>query len=349
MKYQDISFLKTVRDFLTVYLPKQRKFSENTVRSYRMSLNLFFEYLKEQNNISLEKLAFDDLRRDNIAGFLDWLQKKRGNADTTCNQRLMAIRSFAKYAALSDPANIFVQSEISKVPVKKCESKVVEFFSDEALKSLLAQPNRSRRAGARNSCFMILMYDTAARCQEMLDLRLKDLVLDVKSPYVFLTGKGCKTRTVPLMGKTVEHLRAYLSSFHPESTRTKDEYLFYTVIHGVHCQMSPDTVAAFMKKYASEARAICDDIPPSVHPHQFRHTRAISWYRSGVPLVLISELLGHADVNTTQIYAYADTEMKRVAISKAMATENCTEKDDAADSSRWEGDEELLKKLFGLK
>ena len=262
------------------------------------------------------------------------------------NQRLMAIRSFVKYAAISDPANIYLQAEIAKVPVRKCQSKVVEFFSDNALKALLEQPNRSKKTGLRNSCFMILMYDTGARCQEILDLRIKDLVLNEKSPYVYLTGKGSKTRTVPLMEKTVHHLNLYLNRFHPEGQRNREDYLFYTIIHQQRCTMSPDTVAAFLKKYADQARHSCADIPESVHPHQFRHTRAISWYRNGVPLILVSELLGHADINTSQIYAYADTEMKRKAISKALGDNSSNfQKDDV---SRWEGDDELIKKLFAL-
>ena len=134
MKYEDIEFLKTVRDFLTVYLPKQRHFSENTVRSYRMALNLYFDYLREQKNISFHTLSFDHLNKDSVSGSIEWLQEERNCSDTTCNQRLMAIRSFARYAAISDPANIYVQADIGKIPVRKCESRVVEFFSDNALK-----------------------------------------------------------------------------------------------------------------------------------------------------------------------------------------------------------------------
>lgn len=181
MKYNDALFLKTVRDFLTIYLPKQRKFSENTIRSYRMSLSLFFDYLKDKKGVSIQKLSFSHLNSENVSGFLSWLQSERGNSDTSCNQRLMAIRSFVKYAAISDPANIYLQAEIAKVPVRKCQSKVVEFFSDDTLKALLEQPDRSKKTGLRNSCFMILMYDTGARCQEILDLRIKDLVLDEKA------------------------------------------------------------------------------------------------------------------------------------------------------------------------
>ena len=346
MKYKDVVFLKTVRDFLTVYLPRQRKLSANTVKSYRMSLNLFFEFLSEKHDIPLYKLSFECLTTELVAEYISWLQEERSNSDTTCNQRLMALRSFAKYASLINPDNICIQVAVDNVPAKKCQSRIVSFFSEDALKSLLDQPDTSRKNGIRNSCFMIVLYDTAARCQEMLDLRLGDIVFDDKNPYVFLTGKGNKTRTVPLMKKTVEHLKAYISSFHPKISSNKDDYLFYTIIHGEKHQMSPDTVAAFLKKYAGQARKICDDIPDSVHPHQFRHTRAIFWYRNGVPLVLIAELLGHTDINTTQIYAYSDTKMKREAIDKAMS--NVQQSEESPKSDRWKGDEDLIKQLLDL-
>lgn len=344
MNFADASFFKTIRDFLTVYLPKQRRFSKNTVRAYRISLNLYLDYLCENMGLSLPELSFDHVNRATVTDFLDWLQAERACTTTTRNQRLMALRSFAKYAAMMDSANIFVQAEINKVTVQKSPSKIVEFLSDTSLKALLAQPDRSKRTGLRNSFFMILMYDTAARCQEMLDLRLRDFVLDCSNPYVYLTGKGNKTRTVPLMGKTVQHLNYYLERFHPAETRKGDDYLFYTVIHRQTNQMSPDTVASFMKKYGEQAKASCADFPDCVHPHQLRHTRAIGWYRGGVPLVLVSELLGHANVNTTQVYAYADTEMKRIAIQKAMPQGDADQ-----EPAIWKGDDDLIKKLYGLR
>lgn len=344
MNFADASFFKTIRDFLTVYLPKQRRFSKNTVRAYRVSLNLYLDYLSEKMGLSLSELSFDHVNRATVAAFLDWLQAERSCTATTRNQRLMALRSFAKYASMMDSSNLFIQAEINKVPVQKSPSKIVEFLSDASLKALLAQPDRSKRTGLRNSFFMILMYDTAARCQEMLDLRINDFVLDSPSPYVYLTGKGNKTRTVPLMGKTVQHLNYYLDRFHPSESRKGNDYLFFTVIHGRRNQMSPDTVASFMKKYGEQAKSSCADFPGCVHPHQLRHTRAIDWYRGGVPLVLVSELLGHANVNTTQVYAYADTEMKRKAIQKAMP-QDVTEQEPAI----WKGDDDLIKKLYGLR
>lgn len=343
MNFADALFFKTIRDFLTVYLPKQRRFSKNTVKAYRISLNLYLDYLSEKMGLPLSELSFDHVNRESVTAFLDWLQTERKCSAATRNQRLMALRSFVNYAAMLNPANVFIQSEINKVSIQKSASKIVEFLSDTSLKALLAQPDRNKSIGLRNSFLMILMYDTAARCQEILDLRLKDFVLDCSNPYVYLTGKGNKTRTVPLMEKTVQHLNFYCERFHPAETRKGDDYLFYTVIHGQRNQMSPDTVASFMKKYGNQARASCAGFPDCIHPHQLRHTRAIGWYRGGVPLVLVSELLGHANINTTQVYAYADTEMKRNAIQKAMPQDGIDQ-----EPALWKGDDNLIKKLYGL-
>lgn len=113
--------------------------------------------------------------------------------------------------------------------------------------------------------FLVLMYDTAARCQEMLDLRIQDLVLHRTSPCVYFTGKGNKTRVVPILPKTAEHLRSYLKKFHPAENRKRDDYVFYAY-GGPQRPMSPDTVAAFVKKYGESARHVCTSIPNGYIP-----------------------------------------------------------------------------------
>jgi integrase len=189
------------------------------------------------------------------------------------------------------------------------------------------------------------MYDTAARCSELLNLRVRDLRLNTRHPIVYLTGKGNKTRSVPLLTKTVEHCKRYLQMFHSDTSANGDEHLFYTIIHSVHHPMSADNAAAFMKKYGETARQVCPEVPTRVHPHQLRHTRAIHFYRDGMPLALLSEYLGHADPETTKIYAYADTEMKRAAMEKA----EYLRKGIPAPAPFWENNEEMILKLSGLK
>jgi site-specific recombinase XerD len=344
MRFVDEAFFKTIRDFLTLYLPKQKCYSDNTINSYRIALNLFVDYLTDKCAIPLHKLSFNHLNYQTVTKFLDWLQDERTCGAATRNQRLMALRSFAKYAAKTDPSKLSLQVEVKNVEMQKAPAKIVEFLSEDALKALLAQPNRHKPIGVRDSFFMALMYDTAARCQEILDLRLKDFELAYREPYVYLTGKGDKTRSVPLLNKSVEHFKVYIDMFHPVSTRKNDDLLFYTTIHGKKNKMSPDTVASFIKKYGEAARLVCSSVPDRVHAHQLRHTRAIHLYRSGVPMALLSEYLGHVSMTTTKVYAYADTEMKRAAIRKADPNNDAVQ-----ESAIWEGDDDLIKKLYGLK
>ncbi|MDD4475781.1 MAG: tyrosine-type recombinase/integrase [Eubacteriales bacterium] len=257
----------------------------------------------------------------------------------------MALRSFASYCTEYDIANIAIQIDIGKVPFQKVVAKTVEYLSEDAIKTVMSMPVTSNYRGFRNSFFMVLMYDTAARCQEMLDIKIKDIVLNAESPYLYLKGKGTKTRPVPLMPKTVAHLNKYLEWFHPADMRSPDDYLFYTVIHSHRHQMSPDTVEKFVKKYGVTAREKNPSVPENVHPHQFRHTRAIHWYRSGIPLPLISDYLGHENLQTTLIYAYADTEMKRTALEKANALGTQIE----SAPPKWKTDEDMIKRLYALK
>jgi len=344
MKFADETFFKNIRDFLTVYLPKQKCYSENTVRSYKISLNLFIEYLTNTLELPLHKLSFEHMRIESIANFLDWLQTERSCSASTRNQRLMAIRSFLKYATGKNPAIVSLRAEIGNIPIQKSPEKIVEFLSEPALKALLAQPDHNRDIGIRDSFFMTLMYDTAARCQEMLNLEWKDFELDTPSPYVRLLGKGNKVRTVPLMDKTVQFLHFYAERFHTGSSLKDERPVFYTIIHSKQNRMSPDTVARFMQKHGEAARLKCLDMPERIHPHQLRHTRAIHLYRSGFPLALLAEYLGHVHVETTRVYAYADTEMKRAAIRKADPDNLAVQ-----EIPIWKGDDEMIKKLYGLK
>lgn len=342
MKIRDEQFYKSIRNFLEIYLLKQKNYSPNTKRAYRIALSQFLDYMKEEHALLYSQIGFEQMNYDNICGYLIWLENTRHCSIQTVNQRLMAIRSFAKYVSIADPAKIYFQMQLSNVPHKKEPLKVVEHLNESILKCLFKQPDTSKSNGRRDQFFMLLMYDTAARCQELLDLKIGDIYLSKDAPFITLTGKGAKTRRVPISIKIVEHFTEYLNRFHPLKIRSDDDYLFYTVIHGINHKMSPDAVAAFMKVYAKRCKAVCPETPDRVYPHLLRHSRAMSLYRNGMPLVLLSEFLGHTDVNTTRIYAWSDTEMKRAAIEKVSTeTENNI-------IPIWQNDEDLIKQLYGL-
>ena len=194
---------------------------------------------------------------------------------------------------------------------------------------------------------MLFLFKTGARIQEVLDVKLRDIQFG-KHPSVMLTGKGAKMRPVPLRENTSEHLNQYIRLFHPDAGVYSNDYLFYTVRNGVKKRMTEDNARDFIQKYGEKARLVCAEVPENVHPHLFRHSFAMSLYRSGVHLTLISEWLGHANFETTLIYAHADTEIKRKAIEKAIPEDSPLV--EHINSERYKVDNEiLLKELCGLR
>lgn len=344
MKIKNEMFFLTLRNYLQIYLQKNRGYSYNTVKSYTDSLSLFFGFMAKEKGIPLLKMNWEYFSYDNVSAFLIWLSERRGCSKQTQLQRLTAIRSFIQYAGTNDLSLVSLQTELGKIKLKKPPQKPVSYLSKEQFAVLLQQPNLQKPTGLRDMVLMMLMYDTAARCQEIVNLQLKNLEIDSKMPHIYLTGKGDKTRVVPVMPKTVQHLKHYLQKFHSGNLSDKESYLFYTVSYGQRHRMSEDTVAAFIKKYGLMAKDISPDMPARIHPHMLRHTRAMHLYQGGMPMVLLSDLLGHAQLETTRIYAYADIEMKKEAIQRANGTDTTP-----MSQAIWKNDEEMIRKLTGLR
>jgi site-specific recombinase XerD len=342
----DNSFFRLVRGFLTVFLPKNKCYSKNTVKAYRDTINLFRHFLLEEKRMSFTRIRFDLITHEVVYEFLAWLQDTRGCKAATKNHRLAALKSFLHYCAIEDPALMAIYMDIQNVRSQKLMRPRVEYMSETALKVLLEQPDPHTRCGLRDRFLMILLYDTGARIQEILDLKLKDLHLNDQTPCIYLTGKGNKTRPVPLMDKTIDHLRAYMKTFHPNGDQENDHHLFYTLCKAQKGRMSEDTVSYFLKRYAKAAHRVCSEVPLRMHAHLFRHTRAMHLYQAGIPLSYLKDFLGHASINTTDIYASADTSMMRAALEKI-------DKREAGQSSAvkpmWQDNEEMLLKLCGLK
>jgi len=342
---KDSSFFKHVKGFLTIYLPRHKCSSKNTIKSYRETINLLRIFIQEEKNIPFVKITFDIFSYDLICRFLDWLKDKRKCSKTTRNQRLAAVNSFLSYAAIHDPALMALCIRVKKIPYHKTGQRRVEYMRQTAIKAVLGQPNVAKKNGFRDRFFMILLYDTGARVQEMLDLRLKDFQLGSSTPFVYLTGKGGRTRAVPLMGKTIKHLNEYLARFYPDGTGDNEQYLFYTTIDSCKKRMSEENVSSFIKRYGESARKVCPDVPPRVHPHLFRHSRSMHLYQMGIPLSYIKDFLGHSNINTTSIYASADITMMKKAL-ESVSKKDATGK---IEIPVWQGDENMILSLCGLK
>lgn len=343
-KQIDVFFFKYVRSFLTVYLPKNKCYSPNTIKAYRDTINLFRLFLWEKKKVPFPEITFEMINQALVYECLEWLQSSRNCSISTRNQRLAALKSFLHYCAIEDPSLAAIYMDIQDITALRDTKKGVSYMSQSALKSILTQPDVKNRFGLRNRFIMIALYDTGGRIQEILDLRLRDIRLELDIPCIYLTGKGNKVRAVPLMEKTVLHLKEYLKAFHPTYPTNKDDYLFYTVIKEKMGAMSPDNVSVFIKKYANQARISCPEVPNRVHAHLFRHSRAMHLYQSGIPLSYIKDFLGHVNATTTSIYASADTTMIRDALEKAAQLGGSS-----SEKPIWEDNEEMILKLCGLK
>ena len=186
----DNNFFTHVRGFLTVYLPKQRCYSKNTIKAYRDTLNLLRRFFLEEKAITFTNISFNLMNHDMIYEFLTWLQNARGCKVTTKNHRLAALKAFFHYCAMEDPALVAIYVDIQKVHSQRIIRKKVEYMTETALKTLLEQPDSNTYYGKRDRFFMILLYDSGARIQEILDLKLKDIHLNDQNSVCLSYRKG---------------------------------------------------------------------------------------------------------------------------------------------------------------
>lgn len=178
MKSKDISLFSLVHDYLKIYLPKQRSVSPNIIRSYRKALEELLDYVKDCKQISLGEVTFDHLTTDMILSFLEYLELEKGCSVPTRNIRFAAIRAFMVYAADRDLTLVANLNKLKKVPFKKSETTIaVDYMSMAAITAIIEQPDTSTLKGLRDQFLMILLYDTGAQVQEILNIKLCDLQL----------------------------------------------------------------------------------------------------------------------------------------------------------------------------
>ena len=334
-------FWKKMKEYFAIYLPKQRNSSEKTTEACRMSWNLLLRFLLQEKGIHASEIRFETFTAAVLTEFLDTLEKRKNWKESTRNNRLSCIRSFFKYASCTSPDVYSIYADLCTVPLKKGpdHSRIVGHMSQDAVAAIIACTDNAGPKGLRDKFFLTLMYDTAARDGEMLKLKLSDINTENATAYLF--GKGSKPRLVPVSTESLQIFSRYKPLFHPDNERAAP--LFYTKHRGEKTPMSDDNVSRFLKKYAAQARTQNPHVPDNVHPHMFRHSRAMHLYQGGMPLAVLSEFLGHENPETTLIYAYADTEMKRQAVEKA--SQNLLVPDIGDSSPIWES-QDIIERLI---
>jgi integrase/recombinase XerD len=330
-------FALCLRRFLTTHLAGLRGCSPNTIASYRDTFKLLITYFRDERSIPPDKLTLDRLDAPAITGFFEWLQASRHNSASTRNQRLAAISSFCTWMQTEDPARMACYQNILAIPARKQARLDISHLTSEQTRLLLAQPDRTTRRGRRDATLLATLYDTAARVQELADLTVRDIRLDHPA-MAALTGKGRKTRHVPLMANTAAILAAYLGEHHLDTPGHDDHPVFF---NQHRTKLSRGGIAWIISKY--QARTSDPHLTDAdLSPHTLRHSKAMHLYEAAVPLPYIRDILGHVDLSTTEIYARASTEAKRKALEAAypdMTPDDLTE---------WTQDRGLLDWLTNL-
>lgn len=333
------NFAKYLTEFFTDYLPTQKNSSQNTIKSYRDTFKLLLKFCEETIQVSPEKIKMTTLSDEVIKNFLIWLETERCCSISTRNQRLAAIHSFFRYVQMEEPTEIFNFQRVLAIPIKKTKKPVIEHLTPDAMKLLLEQPDKKHSKGRKDLTLMSVLYDSGARVQELIELTVDDVILT--SPAIIsLTGKGNKTRRIPIMNNTASLLQSYLTENNLEKQRRSQYPLF---MNRQHKKFTKEGISYIISKYARLAREISSIVPEKVKPHMFRHSKAMHLLQAGVNLVYIRDFLGHVDIKNTEVYARIDTEIKREALKDAYP--------DLVESNLpdWSKDQALLSWLSSLK
>jgi site-specific recombinase XerD len=265
-------------------------------------------------NIKAEKLYLKSITKESIVAFLDWLQIERKCCDATRNLRLATLHSFFRFVQYQNPENLYEYQSIMSIKLKKTKHAAINYLTTEGVKLLLEQPDLTSERGRRDLALLSLMYDTGSRVQEIIDLTPSVIRLD-KPNTIKVTGKGNKTRIVPLLENQVKILKSYLNEHSLLSPQVRMRPLFS---NSRQEKLTRPGVTHILLKYADKARVKRPElIPNELSCHSLRHSKAMHLLQAGVNLVYIRDILGHVSVQTTEIYARADSRQKREAIENA--------------------------------
>jgi site-specific recombinase XerD len=302
-------FADMLAQFLTIYLPITRACSRHTICAYRDAFTLFLRFMDEQQATPPDRVSFADFTTGNVAAFLGWLRTDRHSCTATANQRLAALKSFFRYVQAEAPEQITHARQVLGIKAAQAPEPAIGYLPVEAIGLLL---EHATHRGPRDLALLTTLYDTAARVQEACDLSIGDLRL-TKPASVTLTGKGRKTRIVPLTPQAATILAQHVRTLPHDPSgavftnragtrigRAGAAYILARCVHDAHVE-HPELM------------------PEKVSPHMLRHSKAMHLLENGVNLIYIRDILGHASVVTTEVYAKANPEMKRKAIEAAAA------------------------------
>ena len=333
----DAALLGTwIRRFLLDYLVTECNLARNTQHSYRDTLSLLLPFAAQQIKKDVDQIAVIDVSADVIRHFLQHLEDVRKCGIATRNQRLAAIHSLARFIGLRSPEHVAWSGQIRTIPSKRAPRSTITYLEKSEMDALLNAPDQSTDQGRRDHALLLFLYNTGARADEAAQTKILDLALG-HSPrdhsLVQIRGKGNKIRRCPLWPQTMGVL-SRLTARRPSADHVfLNRYGEPITRFGIH---------TMVERYVRKTLAAMPSLAGKrVSPHTIRHTTATHLLRAGVDINTIRAWLGHVSLNTTNVYAEVDLEMK------AKALETCEVRRPAA-KTHWKNDVKLMAFLRNL-
>jgi site-specific recombinase XerD len=301
-----------VSAFFQERLTLERQASPNTCESYAYAFKLLLNYASKRFDMAPSRLELEQIDARLVTGFLNDLEVSRANAASSRNVRLAAIKSFMHFVEYRVPSALEQVRSVLAIPMKKTDTRLVRHLTTEEIQAILDAPRPNDWAGTRDRAMLHVCFAAGLRVSELIGLRLEDLSLQPHAS-ILVHGKGRRERSLPLWKQTAEALRAWLAV---RETLTVPE-LF------VNAQRQFMTRAGFeyiLKKHTRKATEYCPSLATKrVSPHVLRHSCALTVLEATKDLRKVSLWLGHANMQTTEMYIRVDPSIKLEALEAVMA------------------------------
>jgi len=320
-----------LRQFLADYIVTERCLARNTQLSYRDSFTLLLPFISKKTHKPVDRLDVEDIAPSYVLQFLTHLEQDRGCSVHTRNQRLTAIRSFARFVASRDPARVAWCGQIRAIATKKAAQQPISWMTRKEVEALIAVPDCQAPRGQTEHSLLLFLYNTGARVSEATRLQVGDLQIGRHEGHALVTlcGKGNKIRQCPLWPRTVKAIEELVGA------RTSAAPVFFSRHHKQYTRFG---VYRLVERCAEQIPTLASK---KITPHVIRHTSACHLLQAGVDLNTIRAWLGHASLETTNIYAEIDLRMK------AKAMELC-EAGSVRRERPWKADKGVIAFLKGI-
>jgi integrase/recombinase XerD len=294
--------------FLREHLPKERRASQHTCEAYAQSFQLLLGFAANRLKLKPSKIEIERLDAPLILAFLEHLEKKRGNSVRTRNARLAAINSFFRFLEYRVPSCLDQARRIHAIPMKKTDQALVDYLARDELQALLDAPDTSTVSGIRDRAMLHLAFAAGMRVSELVGLRL-DQIDRQGLATVHIVGKGRRERVLPLWKETAVAVKAWLK-VRPASTAPE---LF---LNARGQAMTRSGFEYILAKHVTTASRVAPSVASKrVSPHVLRHTCAMHTLQATRDVRKVSLWLGHASLQSTEVYLRADPTEKLEALN----------------------------------